>query len=201
MSDRRARVVALAAVSLFIARDAHAHLMSTGLGPFYDGALHLVLTPGDILPLVALSLYGGLRGPSPGRAVLFALPGSWIAGGLVGLQLTAEVSMPVVSTIVLIVAGLLVASDAGLPRGAVVAMAMGAGGLHGLMNGSAMAVTGAGLRGLSGIGCTAFVIVALLAALAVRFRDGWPRIALRVAGSWIVAIGLLMLGWTSRGSL
>jgi hypothetical protein len=27
---------------------------------------------------------------------------------------------------------------------------------------------------------------------------GWPRIAVRVAGSWIAAAGLLTLGWLAR---
>jgi len=45
-----------------------------------------------------------------------------------------------------------------------------------------------------------FVLVALFAALATRLRTTAARIALRVAGSWIAAIGLLMLGWLARSS-
>ncbi|HEX9166089.1 MAG TPA: hypothetical protein VF862_09270, partial [Gemmatimonadales bacterium] len=51
---------------------------------------------------------------------------------------------------------------------------------------------------LAGIGATVFVLVALGAALAVTLRDGWRRIAVRVAGSWVAAIGLLLLGWGLR---
>ena len=40
--------------------------------------------------------------------------------------------------------------------------------------------------------------VALAAALVVALRAPWGRIAVRVAGSWIVAIGLLLLGWSFR---
>ena len=39
-----------------------AHLMTTGLGPFYDGLAHLFVTPEDLLPVLALSLAAGLRG-------------------------------------------------------------------------------------------------------------------------------------------
>jgi hypothetical protein len=28
---------------------AQAHLVTSGLGPFYDGALHVLLSPGDLL--------------------------------------------------------------------------------------------------------------------------------------------------------
>jgi len=44
-----------------------------------------------------------------------------------------------------------------------------------------------------------FVLVALVAALVVSLRAQWARVTVRVAGSWIKAIGLLMLGWTYRG--
>jgi urease accessory protein len=44
-----------------------------------------------------------------------------------------------------------------------------------------------------------FVVVALAAALVVRFPAEWSRVAVRVAGSWIAASGLLLLGWAARG--
>jgi urease accessory protein len=45
-----------------------------------------------------------------------------------------------------------------------------------------------------------FVTVALAAALVVAIRAPWGRIAVRVAGSWIVAMGLLLLGWSFRAA-
>ncbi len=32
------------------------------------------------------------------------------------------------------------------------------------------------------------------------FGDAWRRIAIRVAGSWVAASGLLLLGWTLRAT-
>jgi len=43
-----------------------------------------------------------------------------------------------------------------------------------------------------------FVLVTLASALVVSLRKSWARIAVRVAGSWIAAIGLLMFGWAMR---
>jgi len=43
-----------------------------------------------------------------------------------------------------------------------------------------------------------FALIALAAAFVVRLRAHWARIAVRVAGSWIAASGLLMLGWALR---
>jgi urease accessory protein len=44
-----------------------------------------------------------------------------------------------------------------------------------------------------------FALVAPVAAFVVQLRAGWARIAVRVAGSWIAASGLLLLGWAARG--
>lgn len=43
------------------------------------------------------------------------------------------------------------------------------------------------------------MVVALLAGQAASVRAAWVRIAVQVAGSWIAAIGLFMLGWSVRG--
>ena len=64
---------------------AEAHLNSTGLGPIYDGALHLLLSPEDLVPAFALALLAGLRGVRYGRFALFALPAAWLLGGLGGM--------------------------------------------------------------------------------------------------------------------
>ena len=72
--------------------------------------------------------------------------------------------------------------------------------LHGWLNGTAMAQAHLGVLGLAGIVATLFVTVALAAALVVAIRAPWGRVAVRVAGSWIVAVGLLLLGWSLRGA-
>ena len=51
---------------------------------------------------------------------------------------------------------------------------------------------------LLGLVFAVFVLAALAAALVVRLRADWTRIAVRVAGSWIAASGLLMLAWALR---
>jgi len=53
---------------------AEAHLNSTGRGPFYDGLMHFLMSPEDIVPVLALALLAGLRGASYGRRALFVLP-------------------------------------------------------------------------------------------------------------------------------
>src|SRR5437764_12664206 len=45
---------------------ADAHLNSTGVGPFYDGLMHFLMSPEDIVPVLALALLAGLRGAAYG---------------------------------------------------------------------------------------------------------------------------------------
>jgi hydrogenase/urease accessory protein HupE len=80
----------------------------------------------------------------------------------------------------------------------VAGLAIAAGGLHGYLNGSLAAVGGLRLSGVVGITAAVFVVAALAAALVVSLRREWTRIVIRVAGSWIAAIGLLLLGWSLR---
>jgi hydrogenase/urease accessory protein HupE len=175
---------------------AAAHLVSTGMGPVYDGIGHLLLTPEDLVPALALALYAGLRGAASGRRAMFLLPTAWFLGGLAGsaLNITVGSVLPALSFLLL---GVLVAADLGLPAAAVSAVAIALGLIHGFLNGAALR-EGAGTLGLVGIMAMLFVMVTLVAAFVVSLEKHWARIAVRVAGSWIAATGLLMFGWTLR---
>ncbi|MBL8674064.1 MAG: hypothetical protein JNL07_04185 [Rhodospirillales bacterium] len=70
--------------------------------------------------------------------------------------------------------------------------------LHGYHNGVGMASAGSGAAGLAGIVAAVFALTAIASAGVLSAQPGWRRIAIRVVGSWVAAIGLLMLGWTLR---
>jgi hydrogenase/urease accessory protein HupE len=176
-----------------------AHLVNTGLGPFYDGVSHLAMSPDDLLSALALALLAGLSGAQAGRNVLFILPPVWLLGGLCGLRMAQEVSLTLFSILSFLVTGALVALDRKLPLLLISILTCCFGFLHGFLNGTAMAQAGGGFLALFGISIAVFVLTALIAALVVSLRAQWSRIAVRVTGSWIAAIGLLMLGWTYRG--
>ncbi len=174
-----------------------AHLVTTGLGPFYDGLLHLFETPQDVLAITALALFAGLRGAAHGRLVFFLLPGAWCLGGVIGLARPIPIEAAA-GTASLLLCGLLVATDARLPLAATALVAAIVGLVHGLENGAAISAGRTGALGLAGIVAAIFVVTALAAALVVSLRAPWARVAVRVAGSWIVAIGLLLVGWSLR---
>jgi hydrogenase/urease accessory protein HupE len=191
------RTVATALVLAVGAPQAHAHLLETGLGPVYDGIAHFALTPEDLLPALALAVLAGLRGSDHARRAIFVLPLVWLLAGFFGAW--AKVAFPdSLSWAPLLVLGGLVAADFRLPATATTALAAALGLFLGLANGYAMAQAGAGVRGVVGIVSAVFVVTTLGAACAVAWQSGWLRIAWRVAGSWVAASGLLLLGWSLR---
>lgn len=178
---------------------AHAHLVTTGFGPFYDGISHLLLSLDDLLAVLAMALLAGLGGSRHGRVTLFTLTGVWLAAGLLGLGVAEiEISWPVATALSFVVVALLVVIGRVLPYLALGALAVAVGSLHGYLNGTAMAQTGDGTLALLGIAAAVFAIVALLAAFVTWLSVAWARLAVRVAGSWIVAIGLMTLAWAAR---
>ena len=184
------RTVALTVALCAMPPVARAHLTNAGFGPFYDGLVHLFVTPEVLLPAIATSLLAGLRGPRYGRMVLFALPASCLAGSLAGRWIGLPAAFPVTAAAVTIVTGILVAADLRLPLAALSGAAI----LLGLLNG------GAHPAGLSAAGNAAalFVVTAILAGRVVSIQTFVVRIAIRVAGGWIAASGLLLLGWALR---
>lgn len=178
---------------------AHAHLVETGFGTFYDGVAHLAVTASDLLVVLALALLAGQRGPQAARWSLFVLPAAWLIAGIAGARGAVEPGavFPVLTTLSFGAAGVLVAFSARLPPAAVAVYAAMAGGLHGFLNGAAL-TSGAGTLALAGAAAAAFCLLALVSAQVATLRADWTRIAVRVAGSWLGAAALLMIGWQVR---
>jgi hydrogenase/urease accessory protein HupE len=178
---------------------AEAHLVTTGLGPIYDGISHVLMSPDDLVPVLAMGLLAGLNGPVAGRWTLFALTGAWLLGGIAGF-LAGHALVPAALTAAsFLVLGGLTAVDRRLSPTVVTALAIALGLVHGWLNGVGIAESQREALALAGVGSAIFVVVAIVSAFVVSLRVAWMRIAVRVAGSWVAAIGLLMLGWSLRG--
>jgi urease accessory protein len=196
MSRTVHRLLTIAVSLLALPAAAQAHLTGTGLGPFYDGATHFFLSPEQMIPVMALGLFAGLRGKRTGRIALFLLPGAWLAGGLLGLVHPEIGQFTLLTCFSFLVLGGLVAFDAKLQPRSVAGLAWGFGLALGYVNGSDLSATNVGTLGVFGSAVSLFVFVSLAAALVASLHAPWTRIVVRVAGSWIVAAGLLLLGWT-----
>jgi urease accessory protein len=196
---KRARLIMATAATVFFLcpLPASAHLNSTGMGPVYDGLLHFLLSPEDIVPVVALAMFAGLRGSEYSRRALFLLPASWFVGCFLGTMFQWAASWPVAAISFLVFGGL-VAANAQLSLRTMTVLPGLLGLVHGWMNGAGVRWSFSLVAAYAGLVGGIFVVVALVSAFVIRLRPPWARIAVRVAGSWIVASGLLFLGWAAR---
>lgn len=197
---RRPGLLALAVLAAALPSAASAHLNASGMGPLYDGVVHFGLSPEDSLPVLALGLYAGLRGPATSRLVLGVLPLAWILGG--GLAL-AGVSLPAVglsaatAALFLGVGGLL-AANAGLAPSLTAAVAAALGLARGLADLAGVAPSLPHAGALIGMSACVFALFAIAASLTLPLKRLWMIVAVRVGGSWLAATGLLLAGWIWR---
>jgi urease accessory protein len=197
----RARCGKIAAAVLLLCLDsprAEAHLVTTGLGPVYDGVAHLALSPADLAVVMVLTFLAAMRGPRQGRWLLALLPAAWLVGGLTGLMYPINTSLDWATGVSFLLAGALVAADRNLPLPVVATLAAVIGALHGFLTGAALARTPSAPLELTGTLVALILVVTLLAGLVVSTKAFWARVVVRVLGSWIAATGLLMIGWSLR---
>ncbi len=190
---RRGAVVGTAGAALLLPRPAAAHLVQSGLGGFYDGLLHPLVSLGELLPLLALALWAGLRGAGHARWLVLAVPLAWLAGyGLAGPAPGRAALLAMGAAGVLL--GLLAAADVRAPRPVLLAV----GALVGLAHGLLLGAEGGGLGAL-GSALTVGCLLAILSGEVAALRAEWTRVAARVLASWTAAVGLLQVGWMLRG--
>jgi hydrogenase/urease accessory protein HupE len=138
------------------------------------------------------------RGTAQGRRTLFVLPAAWLFGSLLGLAASASNGNAIVSAVWFLLLGGLLAADAKLSLRVTTALAALLGLYHGYLNGAGLGLTFSSAAVLLGLIFSVFVMIALAAAFVLQLQASWARIAVRVAGSWIFASGLLLMGWAVR---
>lgn len=193
--------VLIAIICLIRPATASAHLVNTGFGPFYNGLCHPFVNPTDVMIVLTLSLLAGFAGAAEGRGILFSLTLAWMAGFLFGenLQIPNEVA-PLIYPGVILVVSLLVVFNVRCPWTFLILASVIIGLVFGGGNGREFTDVEASFRVTGGIAVAIFVVAALAASFAVKNSDGWRRIVIRVAGSWIAAASLLMIGWELRNA-
>jgi hydrogenase/urease accessory protein HupE len=195
----RARIVSILAFAPCCG-PAEAHLNATGMGPIYDGLMHFLTSPEDLVPALALALLAGLRGAPSGRRAMFTLPAAWLLGSISGLSAALTSVGTLWAALWFMLLGGLVAADAKLSLRSMTALSALLGLFHGYLNGTGMGFSAPAIVATLGLAAAVFVLVVLVAALVTQLRAHWARIAVRVGGSWIAASGLLILGWSIRGT-
>jgi urease accessory protein len=177
---------------------ASAHLVTSGVGPFYDGVVHFFVSPEDLGVVIALALFGGLSGRAAARWLVLALPMAWLLGIGLGLRWPGPTESGWMPALSLLLAGLLAAVNPKVPTLLPTAVAVGLGMMHGFLNGRTMVSTDTSWLAAVGIVAALTLVALLLGALTSALRIPWQKIAARTLGSWAAAIGLLALAWSVR---
>lgn len=198
---RGARAAMAGACFLLAPVAARAHPVDTGLGPLLDGAAHLFLSIDDLLAVVAMAVLASQHDEATAQRAAGTLPAAWFVGGMAGFA-AGRIWLPVsMTSLSLLALGVLVAAGRRLPKALVTALAVAVGLVHGLPNGASLSAGGNEGMVLGGIVAAVLVVTTLIVVPGLRLHATGARIALRVAGSWIAAIGLLQLGWALSGRL
>ena len=180
---------------------AHAHLTVEGVGEVANGALHPLMTPAHALVILSLGLLFGQQvplklklpirifAPVSAAALLFTLSGR-----------VTEVDQPVLIGIAL-VAAILVALEIKMPSWVGVILCAAAAMAIGLDSAVDTGSTVAVLKTLAGTWLSMNAAVFYLAVCASNAEDRkWARVGIRVLGSWIIAIALMVLAFSLRKS-
>ena len=178
---------------------AEAHSPIKGLGTFYNYMLHPLLVPAHALLLVAVALMLGQQGRDRAGTgiILFAL--SLVAGlAISGAGMDANLGEPLLLSGSLIVGGT-VSLGRRLPRIAVFAAAAIAGLVIGFDSAPETSGTRDTVLAYAGLTTGILYLATVVCGLTVGLLEHWQRIAVRIAGSWIVAASVMVLALLLAG--
>jgi urease accessory protein len=164
-----------------------------GLGGFYGGLLHPVLTPTHGLALLGLGLLIGQQPAGKRRLpqLLFVLA---LAGGLLALGLAVgETPAGAALLVGVALSGALVAAAFRLPLSVLGPLALAIGAAIGLDSPPEVVSFQEGVLMLIGTGLGAAIGLGLVVEAAARMGRDWQRIGVRVLGSWTAASALLAI--------
>lgn len=176
-----------------------AHAPVQNIGDFVNGVAHPLYSPAHLLILLGLGLMIGQRAPLTLKLpVLVFVPVSAVALLLTMTGLVARVYPPVLLSLALGV-GALVALEKPVPAavtGALLALAASTIGLDSMVESPDKIVV---LKTLAGTWtCQIIVVIALAYYVSLGLKWKWLQVGVRVLGSWIVAIALLVLAFSLR---
>jgi urease accessory protein len=175
---------------------AYAHSLSNRVGDFYGGILHPLTALEHVLPFLALGLLAGQQGARAARWLLLVFPLGLLLGSAFAAVAPAGFWLTPLNHLSFVALGLLLAAAWRIPLALLLALGALIGLSHGYENGRDITTGGALPLFVPGVALVGFVITALASAatLALTARADWPRVAVRIAGSWIAAIGIMMIG-------
>ena len=187
------KIAAGAAILLLSSSAAKAHIVIPGVGGFEGGLLHPILVLSHALALIALGLLAGIR-PLRQRLLLIAIfaAAKFAAFGLVTLAYATDRAEFAVLAVAAIM-GLVLAARPLAPFTIVAVLAALIGGAILFDSVPAVPSVRETVAALGGTALAATALIALVAFASAALPAFWPRIGVRIAGSWIAASAILVL--------
>ncbi|MEZ5935158.1 MAG: HupE/UreJ family protein [Alphaproteobacteria bacterium] len=187
------RAACLAVVALLTPGHALAHGTITGTSDFYDGVFHPLTVPAHLLALLGLGLWLGQHRPRELERAIIGFAVSLIIGSALGMIGSVGEITPILLAAALAL-GLLVAAERHLAWLGAAVIAAGVG----LLVGADSAPDGANalqarIITLAGTFIGAHLLLLNLMAIVSLSERAWSRIAVRITGSWVAAITILVL--------
>jgi urease accessory protein len=177
-----------------------AHAPIQGIGAFYNGLLHPILVLEHLLLVVGVGLLLGQNGRQSGRYGWAAFVVALCLGLVAGYLSSAAIPQTIIPVLALIAGGCLALER---PLGAwLVATIMGTAGLAIGLDSRPdgipyrqiwLAQTGTAIGGV--------LLLSYIGGMAASMTRPWHRIAIRVAGSWVVAVATVALSLTIFGRI
>ena len=193
MSTVNKTIVAAAGIATLLPLPAFAHPMQ-GVGDFYAGMLHPVVTIETVLPMVALSLLAGQQRRKTAIHLLAAFPAALIVGALLASLRDAPSSLGIVQLILTAGFGVLVAFARPVPSWLLVALGAVLGISAGWANAAELVRQASRFRFIAGLAVVGLLLLVYGNGLVRNLKWEWTQIAVRVVGSWIAAVSILVLG-------
>jgi urease accessory protein len=164
-----------------------------GAGDFYGGMLHPLVSLETLLSTIALGILAGQQGRDAAVRVLAAFPLAVLVGAGVSAARAGGPDPTLVTVGAMVVLGVLAAAARTVPRGAMIALAAVLGCAIGLANGGEMGVGTVAWRFVPGVVLSGLLVISYTLGYVRWLSADWTRIAVRVAGSWIAAAGLMTM--------
>lgn len=193
------RPCAAVAGGVLVPSAAHAHPMP-GVSDFYAGMLHPIVTVEFVIPLVALGLLAGQQGRGTALALLLAVPMALVVGAAAGLGWSAPFPVPWLNNLSIVMCGIALAGAWLLPRPVAVAIGVLPALTVGWLNGAEIDESMSAFRFVGGVALVGFIVIVCGVGGLRRLEVFWKDMAVRVLGSWIAAVGILVLGLGSGPS-
>ncbi len=188
------RGLAAIAISLVLMKPALAHAPIKGIGAFYNGLLHPLFVPSHLLVLIALGLLIGQHAPRASRSAWFGFVAGLSVAVAAASNLDIKPPQPVLLGVAL-AAGCLVILDRAFSAAALATVAVAGGIAIGLDSRPESASHRDFWLALLGSGIGSVLLVSYIGGIAAVLQRPWQRIGIRIAGSWTVACGVIVLAF------